>query len=68
MKTKIAERLTTLKKELSDGEELKENLNDFVKDHDLAELYRKYSWKNDTWNKGEIKLLFNTHGKCIFNG
>ncbi|MEE9174692.1 MAG: hypothetical protein V3U19_00795 [Thermodesulfobacteriota bacterium] len=39
------------------SQELKENLNDFVKDHDLAELYRKYSWKNDTWANDFISIL-----------
>jgi len=38
-------------------QELKESLKDFAKKHDLAELYRKYSWKNDTWTNDFPSIL-----------
>ena len=38
------------------SEDLREDLKDFAKQHNLAELYRKYSWKGhaekDTWENG----------------
>ncbi len=39
------------------SQELKESLKDFVKGHDLAELYRKYSWKDDTWTNDFPSIL-----------
>lgn len=39
------------------SQELKENLKDFVKGHDLAELYRKYIWRNDTWINDFTSIL-----------
>lgn len=39
------------------SQELKKSLKDFVKGHDLAELYRKYSWKDDTWTNDFPSIL-----------
>jgi len=50
------------------SQDLQRELEDFVRNHDFIELYKKYNWRKDTWQNGfpnilELEIKITTEAK-----